>query len=52
MADELFFSFCAHFVLFIDLMLPGVEVKVEPGPRMFGNLQKGDLCVIRLKGNK
>ena len=33
-------------------MLPGVEVKGEPHPKMFGNLQKGDLCLIRLKGNR
>ncbi|KAK7485278.1 hypothetical protein BaRGS_00023529 [Batillaria attramentaria] len=30
-----------------DLMLPGVIVKGEPHPKMFGALQKGDLCVIR-----
>ncbi|KAK7100596.1 hypothetical protein V1264_023518 [Littorina saxatilis] len=35
-----------------DLMLPGVEVKGEHGPKMFGKLQKGDLCLVRLKGNK
>lgn len=35
-----------------DLMLPGVIVKGEPHPKMFGALKKGDLCVIRLKGNK
>ena len=33
-------------------MLPGVEVKGEPHPKMFGDLQKGDLCLIRLKGNR
>ncbi|XP_076463313.1 eukaryotic translation initiation factor 2D-like [Babylonia areolata] len=35
-----------------DLMLPGVEVKGEHHPKMFGNLQKGDLCIVRLKGNR
>ena len=34
------------------MMLPGVEVKGEPHPKMFGDLQKGDLCLIRLKGNR
>ena len=42
----LFVVWCA------DLMLPGVKVKGEPHPKMFGDLQKGDLCLVRLTGNR
>ena len=35
-----------------DLMLPGVVVKGEPHPKMFGDLQKDDLCLVRAKGNR
>ncbi|CAG5119335.1 unnamed protein product [Candidula unifasciata] len=35
-----------------DLMLPGVVPDKEPSPKMFGNLQKGDLVCVTLAGNK
>ncbi|CAL1534365.1 unnamed protein product [Lymnaea stagnalis] len=35
-----------------DLMLPGVVPDNEPSPKMFGNLQKGDIVSIKIAGNK
>ncbi|BFY99154.1 hypothetical protein BsWGS_02194 [Bradybaena similaris] len=35
-----------------DLMLPGVVPDKEPSPKMFGNLQKGDLVCVTIAGNK
>ncbi|KAK3783157.1 hypothetical protein RRG08_046951 [Elysia crispata] len=35
-----------------DLMLPGVIPDNQPSPKMFGNLQKGDLVSVKIAGNK
>ncbi|GFN77044.1 eukaryotic translation initiation factor 2d-like [Plakobranchus ocellatus] len=35
-----------------DLMLPGVIPDNQPSPKMFGNLNKGDLVSIKVAGNK
>jgi hypothetical protein len=37
---------------FIDLMLPGVILSEEPGPRMFDGIKKDVGCCVKTLGNK